>query len=176
MRAVLRARARHAAVAEVSLIMRNVKVVDLFCGIGGLTHGLKRQGLSVTAGVDLDASCRYAYEANNDGVFLERDIAKLKGEELAPYFEGADVKVLVGCAPCQPFSTHSQKRGGAIEGDARYRLLDEFARLVREVQPDIVSMENVPKLSKLSDSGEVLGDFQVGKCTGDYLRQHASQR
>ena len=43
-----------------------VKVVDIFCGIGGLTYGLNKSGLQVVAGYDIDPTCRYAYEANND--------------------------------------------------------------------------------------------------------------
>ncbi len=44
---------------------RNYSVVDIFCGVGGLTHGLKREGFNVVADYDLDSSCKYAYEANN---------------------------------------------------------------------------------------------------------------
>ena len=40
-------------------------VIDLFCGIGGLTHGLIKAGLNVVAGLDIDSACRYAYETNN---------------------------------------------------------------------------------------------------------------
>ena len=43
----------------------NVAVVDLFCGVGGLTCGLKKAGLDVVAGIDNDATCRYAYEEKN---------------------------------------------------------------------------------------------------------------
>ena len=45
----------------------NHAVVDLFCGVGGLTHGLKQAGLNVVAGLDCDNDCRYAYEVNNKG-------------------------------------------------------------------------------------------------------------
>lgn len=42
--------------------MKNIEVIDLFCGIGGLTHGLIRQGLKVIAGIDNEESCKWAYE------------------------------------------------------------------------------------------------------------------
>ena len=45
--------------------MTAIAVVDLFCGAGGLTHGLLRSGIKVTAGFDLDESCRYTFEHNN---------------------------------------------------------------------------------------------------------------
>ena len=43
-----------------------IQIVDIFCGIGGLTYGLNKSGLQVVAGYDIDPTCRYAYEANND--------------------------------------------------------------------------------------------------------------
>lgn len=42
-----------------------IEVVDLFCGIGGLSFGMKSKGFSILAGFDLDATCKYAYETNN---------------------------------------------------------------------------------------------------------------
>ena len=42
-----------------------IKVIDLFCGIGGLTHGLVKEGLDVVAGIDNDNSCKFGYEYNN---------------------------------------------------------------------------------------------------------------
>jgi DNA (cytosine-5)-methyltransferase 1 len=45
-----------------------VSAVDLFCGAGGLTHGLRRTGIAVEAGIDLDGQMKYAYEKNNPGM------------------------------------------------------------------------------------------------------------
>ncbi len=55
--------------------MSGVKVgaVDLFCGIGGLSYGLRRSGIEIVAGIDADASCRYAYEINNDAQFIHEN-------------------------------------------------------------------------------------------------------
>ena len=54
--------------------MPRIEVVDLFCGIGGLSYGLKSKGFNILAGYDLDGTCKYAYEHNNDAVFSYRDI------------------------------------------------------------------------------------------------------
>lgn len=43
-----------------------IEVVDLFCGIGGLSYGLKSKGFKILAGYDLDGTCKYAYEHNNN--------------------------------------------------------------------------------------------------------------
>lgn len=121
--------------------------VDLFCGVGGLTHGMQRAGINVVAGIDVDGSCRFAYEVNNNAQFISMDIREVKSEIINEYFEGADYTVLVGCAPCQPFSNYSNSVSMEKKLDKWY-LLDEFSRLVREVLPDYVSMENVPNLMK----------------------------
>ncbi len=119
--------------------------VDLFCGLGGLTHGLIRGGIRVSAGIDIDPQCRFPYESNNNSVFLRRDIRKLTGEELSQRFEAAEWRLLAGCAPCQPFSTYSRK-GRRSRNDTKWDLVADFGRLVLEVKPDFVTMENVPQL------------------------------
>ena len=89
---------------KTQLIKDDVKVIDLFCGIGGLTYGFKKEGFNVVAGIDNDGSCRYGYETNNDAVFIEKPIEKISKEELINIYGKSKYKVLVGCAPCQPYS------------------------------------------------------------------------
>src|SRR4051794_8852058 len=100
--------------------LATVKVVDLFCGAGGLAYGLKSAGLEIAAGVDLDPACRHPFEVNCGGVFVEKSVAEVTTAELDGWFEGADVRVLAGCAPCQPFSTYAQSR---TTPDTRWLLL-----------------------------------------------------
>ena len=120
--------------------------VDLFCGVGGLTHGLVRGGIDIAAGFDIDAGCRYPFEANNAAAFVECDVANLTSEQIAPYFAGADVTLLAGCAPCQPFSTYSRS-GRNSEYESQWPLVSAFGRLVKKLKPDLVTMENVPQLA-----------------------------
>lgn len=135
-----------------------VACIDLFCGAGGLTHGLLKKGVQVRAGVDVDPACRFAYEANNRGaVFLERDVESLTAEDLAGYFTEGNYSLLAGCAPCQPFSTYV--KGKDTTQDAKWKLLRSFAHLVRRVQPDLVTMENVPQLPTHAIFGEFLEAF-----------------
>lgn len=130
-------------------------VVDLFCGAGGLTHGFRREGYDVAAGIDVDEDCRYAYEYNNDAQFLRRDVSALEGVELADLFRADEPRILVGCAPCQPFSTYNQKND-----DPKWRLVEKFGELIGEVLPDVVSMENVPRLLDFR-AGTVFTDFKT---------------
>jgi DNA (cytosine-5)-methyltransferase 1 len=117
-----------------------VKVVDLFCGAGGLAYGLKSAGLQIAAGVDLDPACRHPFETNCGGIFVEKSVAEVTKLELEEWFQGADVRVLAGCAPCQPFSTYSQSRRTP---DTRWVLLRSFLNLAVDLRPEIVTMENV---------------------------------
>lgn len=121
-----------------------IEAIDLFCGAGGLTCGLRQAGIRVLAGVDIDPACRYPYEANNEAQFILEDARELTGEKLAKLFSPGSLRLLAGCAPCQPFSTLSNGRN--IKGDHKWLLLEEFERLVRELVPDFVTMENVPKV------------------------------
>lgn len=124
-----------------------IAAIDLFCGIGGLTYGLNKSGINVIAGIDFDESCKFAYEQNNNGKFIHKSICEIEVEEINKLFSDADVKILVGCAPCQPFSTH-QKNKKNRSSHKDWGLLYDFLKLVQEASPQIVSMENVPELRK----------------------------
>lgn len=123
---------------------KRIVAVDLFCGAGGLAYGLKSAGLKVVAGVDMDSHCRFPIEENCRAKFYERDVAKVTAADLRGWFGKADIRVLAGCAPCQPFSTYSQSRKSP---DSRWELLQSFQRLAIETLPEIVTMENVAGLA-----------------------------
>lgn len=133
-----------------------IEVVDLFCGIGGLSYGMKSQGLHVLAGFDLDRTCRYAYETNNEAKFNYKNIKDVTGEDIKRYYSKKAIKVLAGCAPCQPFSSYAFKN--KEKDPNKYDLLYQFGRLVTEVKPDIVTMENVPAIASFKLK-PVLPDF-----------------
>ena len=154
-----------------------LKAIDLFCGVGGLTYGLRMAGIDVVAGIDNDLDCQYAYETNNTrSAFVHKDIRETTGKDLEPFWKGAGVKVLVGCAPCQTFSTHSAKirKQRDLKKDTRWHLLGQFSRIIKEAEPDIVSMENVPLLVRqdvfntfvknLKKSGFIVS-YQVVNCS-----------
>lgn len=138
------------------LIRNNIGVVDLFCGVGGLSHGLKQGGLNIIAGFDIDKTCEYAYTHNNGAQFFDTDISKVTKEQVLSLFGDSKIKVLAGCAPCQPFSSYAFKN--KKKDPNKYDLLYQFGRLVEEVQPDIVTMENVPQIASFSLKN-VLQDF-----------------
>lgn len=124
--------------------MENCSVVDLFCGAGALTHGFVLEEFDVVAGYDVDPHCQYPFETNNPGAkFVEKPIEDVTADEILEWYPEGHTKILIGCAPCQPYSKYTKKKPDKQE---KWKLLDRFADLICGVRPDVVSMENVPDL------------------------------
>ena len=139
---------------------RSLAAIDFFCGAGGMTRGLLDAGIEVIAGVDVDPDCRQSYNANFFGVskFVQRDIRMIKTEDVFRMIgddHSADDLVLVGCSPCQYWSKVNTSRQ---RSEASKTLLVEFGRIVEEVRPGWVVVENVPGLAR-REGGRVLQDF-----------------
>lgn len=124
-----------------------IAAIDLFCGAGGLSLGLQQAGINVVAGFDFDAACRFAYESNIGAEFVHADIAEVTAQQLNDAWGDARVRLLAGCAPCQPFSSH--RRGADTSEEKNWSLLQHFGRLVEETLPDHVTMENVVRLMRM---------------------------
>lgn len=156
----------------------SITAVDLFCGVGGLTTGLTSAGVDVRLGVDIDGDCAHPIIANTEAAFLAADVAELDAVKIRQALRGGEVKLLAGCAPCQPFSTYSRSakreegyrwgRGGAND----WRLVERFGELVEAVEPDLVTMENVPPLAHQAVFETLLRklygysvDYRVVQCT-----------
>ncbi|HEV7433273.1 MAG TPA: DNA cytosine methyltransferase [Pseudorhizobium sp.] len=125
-----------------------ISAVDLFCGVGGLTHGLSQAMIDVRLGVDIDPASKHPFERNNDAEFLLADVSTLDAATIVEKFVPGTTTLLAGCAPCQPFSTYAQKakRNGKERGKDDWMLVERFGSLIEDVQPDLVTMENVPPL------------------------------
>ncbi len=124
--------------------LSSIEVVDLFCGIGGLSYGMRSEGVDVKGGFDIDLTCRFAYEFNNHAPFIHKNIVDVIKEDVVKLYSKDSIKVLAGCAPCQPFSSYAFKN--KEKDSSKYDLLYEFGRLIKGVRPDIVTMENVPSI------------------------------
>lgn len=143
--------------------------VDLFCGVGGLTKGLEMAGINVTAGIDFEPSCKFAYESNNNSRFIQRDITQVQSDEIIALFpKDTDVRILAGCAPSQPFSKYTQRYRKEGYKDEKWKLLYSFGKLAKEIQPEIIAMENVPELEKT----KVFSDFISELKTCGYKIDH----
>ena len=136
---------------------RKITAIDLFCGAGGLTKGLEQAGIDVLLGIDIDPACEYPYTANNRASFLLKQVEELDPDELLDVYPKKSIGLLAGCAPCQTFSTYNQK---ADPSDKRWWLLKEFSKLVLDIQPELVTMENVPGLQKKSVFKDFVDDLE----------------
>lgn len=117
--------------------------VDLFCGAGGLSYGMQKAGIQICGGIDIDPACKHPFEENVKAEFYELDISELSPRFVASLFPDGHARVLAGCAPCQPFSSYTQ---GSRARKHEWQLLDKFGEIVEELQPEVVTMENVPRL------------------------------
>ena len=123
----------------------NIEAVDLFCGAGGLSYGLIKAGINVKAGIDFEPMCAFPFEENvANARFIQDDISQVSSQTISLEYSYNSIKLLAGCAPCQPFST---LRNGTIrESSDKWPLLNHFSRIIKEIKPDLVTMENVPTL------------------------------
>jgi DNA (cytosine-5)-methyltransferase 1 len=121
---------------------RSLTAIDLFAGCGGLTVGLKRAGFRVISAVEIEPRAYATYRTNHPEVrgYLQ-DIRTVAGRELLA--GSSSVDLLAGCPPCQGFSSLTSKWR---RSDPRDDLVDEMGRMVAELRPRVVMMENVPGL------------------------------
>ena len=127
-----------------------MKAIDLFCGAGGLTSGLRQAGWDVAIGIDVDPTAEETYRRNNpDTRFVAADLRSVTDEDIRCLAEGVprNELLLAGCAPCQPFSKQRSRRDAVDRSDVD--LLLEFGRLARALRPAVVLMENVPGIASV---------------------------
>ncbi len=133
-----------------------IQALDLFCGAGGLSYGLQEAGIPVSAGLDFDQKCEFPFTHNVGGHFLAKDLAETDSAELAKHFDMPRYSLIAGCAPCQPFSTLSN--GSDRKKSNKWPLLRQFGRVVGDLRPTLVTMENVPVIKR----EEVFDEFVAG--------------
>lgn len=127
------------------------RAVDLFCGAGGLTEGLKQGGYNVIGAVELDALACHTYRLNHKRVKLWKiDIRRLPGSMMmkALKLRPGELDLLAACPPCQGFSTMRTKNGARWNRDSRNDLIFDVMRIIRSLKPKSVMLENVPGLAK----------------------------
>lgn len=122
------------------------KIIDLFCGAGGLSLGFERAGFEVAFAIDTWTDAVQTYNKNHrDPVAKCYDIHKLENDYLES-LRGQIVGV-IGGPPCQGYSTV----GTRDINDPRNHLYLEYCRVVERVSPDFFVIENVRGLLTLAD-------------------------
>ncbi len=121
--------------------------VDLFCGAGGLSLGLKDSGINVLLGVEINQVAATTYQNNlHDDVLID-DIRNISSSNILEKIKlkRGELFLLAGCPPCQTFSSLQRDD---TENDERNTLIDEYVRLALELQPLFIQLENVPGLKR----------------------------
>jgi len=125
------------------------KAIDLFAGPGGLTLGLVAAGFEVVAAIESDELAVKTYRANHPDVLIRH--ADIREVETAPLLaelglDPEDIALCAGCPPCQGFSSVRTLNGKRTIDDPRNDLIAEYVRIVREIKPRAIMLENVPGL------------------------------
>lgn len=131
----------------------NLKVLDLFCGAGGLSLGFDWGGFDVIAGVDYDEKAIETYRKNHNCPGYQTDISSTGPEEFFKEtpFSANEVDVVAGGPPCQGFSISGDRNSD----DERNTLVLDFLDYVEHIEPDAVVMENVEGIRSMDDGGVV---------------------
>ena len=125
----------------------DLKVIDFFCGAGGMSYGFQKAGIRVVAGIDIASECRETYESNIKGSkFIYADVKELTFVELESHVsiqKKDDSLIFIGCSPCQYWTTIKTTREKSKDSKD---LLVDFRRFVSHYLPGFVVIENVPGL------------------------------
>ncbi|MEC0207605.1 DNA cytosine methyltransferase [Paenibacillus ehimensis] len=125
----------------------NYSCIESFCGAGGLGVGLHSAGFKIVSAFDINEPAVLTYQKNLSDKCFVADVTKLNGNELinTAGLQNKRLDLFAGGPPCQGFS--KQKKGAHL-GDERNKLVLEYARLVKELNPRFFLLENVAMLGQ----------------------------
>jgi DNA (cytosine-5)-methyltransferase 1 len=137
---------------------KQIKAVDFFSSLGGVSLGFKQAGIDVLGGIDIDNTCKETYEKNIGAKFLHADVSNLDKKKFGKFFgirrRQRDL-VFVGCSPCQYYSNIKTDK---TKSCSTRLLLEDFQEFVEYYKPGYVFVENVPGLDTNPESP--LGKFK----------------
>lgn len=133
----------------------DLNVLDLFSGVGGFSLGLERAGMRTVALCEIEPFCRDVLAEGWPGVPCYPDVRELSSARLGA--DGICADLICGGFPCQGISNAAGAKARGLE-DERSGLWHEMFRLVRELRPAWVLIENVPRLRTLG-ADTVLSDL-----------------
>jgi DNA (cytosine-5)-methyltransferase 1 len=134
------------------------RFVDLFCGAGGLSEGLRQAGLTPLGGSDVDPDAAATYTANIGVPCVVGDLRRRSVRDRVLEL-GGSADIVVGGPPCQAFS---QVRNHArLIDDPRNVLYREFVTIVGRLHPKAFVMENVPGMAQLGVVDQVVEDLTI---------------
>lgn len=138
---------------------KEIVLADFFSGCGGTSLGFANAGIKPAFAVDWDSDAVASYRLNfPDATVMECDIRDVAESDVEGALEpwGEAIRLFAGCAPCQPFAGHQRNRS---EHDNRAFLLLEFLRLVKTFNPELIFVENVAGMQRLSVTHGPFAEF-----------------
>lgn len=138
------------------------EAIDIFSGCGGVSCGLSLAGFKVKSAVEIEkhaVKTYLGYGPLNKVNVLNEDISNLSGEQIlkAAKIKKDDIYLFAGCPPCQNFSRQNPLNKDKTD-EERKKLLFEFLRLIEEILPPFILMENVPGI-KTDFNNAILSEF-----------------
>lgn len=129
-------------------VARNLKVIDLFCGCGGISTGFKEEGFQVLMGADINTHALKTFRRNfKDAKAAESDLSAVDPQKLLSDLglKSGELDCLVGGPPCQGFSKNVRAKD-RYKSDPRNKLLLTYLEFVRALRPKFVLIENVAEM------------------------------
>lgn len=138
------------------------EAIDLFSGCGGVSCGLTLAGFKIKSAVEIEKNAvdtYLGYPLLKNVNVINRDICELTGAEIlkAAKIKIDDIYLFAGCPPCQNFSRQNPLNKNKTE-EERKKLLFEFLRIIEEITPPFILMENVPGI-KTDFNTNILNEF-----------------
>lgn len=135
-----------------------LRIVDFFCGAGGLSLGFIQEGFTVALANDIEDVCIQTYKYNHPELpsqyVVQGDIRQIV-DNVEEYIQG-DIDVVIGGPPCQGFSEANRQR---VIDDPRNKLYKYYLKAVEKIAPKFVVMENVKGMLKVAH--QVVEDYEA---------------
>lgn len=142
--------------------VKKLNAIDLFAGCGGLTQGMHEAGFRTKVAIELEAVAVTAYKLNHpDTHVIQKDIREISVAEIKKILSGEPLHLLAGCPPCQGFSSVRKLNKKQSVRDKRNNLVLEYFRMVKELKPLTIMMENVPGLKDYYLFKEIVKELEA---------------
>ena len=121
--------------------------IDIFSGCGGLSEGMHKAGFDTKVAIEVDSIAASTFQLNHPATkVIKKDVRAVSGTEIRKELGRGTLHLLAGCPPCQGFSSVRRLNRRAPIEDERNDLLNEYVRLVVELKPLTLMLENVAGL------------------------------
>jgi len=132
--------------------MPPIRVYDFFSGCGGTSVGFRQVEIEHALAIDSCPDAIGTFQKNFAGAsVIDEPIETVDAQRIEAYYsKESEIKLFCGCAPCQPFTKQKTNTKKDVSKDNRRGLFAHFSAIVHGCLPELVFVENVPGLQKVS--------------------------